>query len=397
MSSAPTTDANPTFKRAGILRNGGIVVPHIAEDCRIALDQIGVIAFDLRIKAPRRGALADVKDEVAEYINEIKPDFLFTVDGGLVRDEPEFFAELGIPVVAWFVDDPMGVMGPHNVFDKLLIFTWDRAFIEPLRAIGCKLVEYLPLGVNPARFRRVPPEDPKCAPFRCDVSFVGSSLISNLFRAEFDSLENEKLKSILNECIERHAPPPHPPVAKLLADAERRAGAKVTVPCRRGLEEHIAVEAMLLYRKRALARLARFVPHIYGDDGWNSILPPGAVFRGQVDYLNDLKYLYSSSKINLNLSKSQLITSVNQRVFDAPACGGFVLTDYREDTERLFDTDEEIAVFHDYAEMEQKVEYFLENNAERENRARMTKRRVLGEHTYAHRMKKMLETIKDYI
>ena len=84
-------------------------------------------------------------------------------------------------------------------------------------------------------------------------------------------------------------------------------------------------------------------------------------------------------------------------VFDAPACGGFVLTDYREDAERLFDPDKELAVFRNYEEMEAKAAYFLENDKERESRARMTKRRVLSEHTYLHRMKRMLEVLTEYI
>lgn len=388
---------NKEFKRVIVLNGGGLVVPFIATDCRIALEKNGVIGFDLRIYLDENGEFTGVKDKVVEFFRDFEPDFIFTVDAGVVRNEPEFFDSLGIPVVAWFVDDPFLAMNRNNIIDKFFAFSWDRAFVEPLRELGCAIAEYLPLGTNPARFRRVPPDDPACLPYRCDVSFVGSSLSGNTYRRDRDDIDDAKLKAIFEESIERHSVPPHPPIAELMADIEKRDGVKVNAPNRHAMDFCLAVQSMFLYRNRALGRAARFGPHIYGDEGWRDVVPAGTEYRGPIDYMEDLKYLYSASKVNLNLSKSQLLTSVNQRVFDAPACGGFVLTDYREDAERLFDPDSEIAVFRSYDEMEAKLEYFLGNDAERETRARMTRRRVLSEHTYAHRMKKILETIKDFI
>jgi len=388
---------NKKFKRAIVLKGGGIVMPYIADDCVAALDQVGVIVFGLSIRVLSGQTFDSVRDETREKLNEIKPDFILSMDAGLVRDEPAFFEDLGIPVVAWFVDDPTIDMTPEKMFDKLMIFSWDREYIQILRDYGCKVVEYLPLGTNPAKFRRTPPTDPRCAPFACDVSFVGSSLEKQSIRSIIDNEYEPKLREVMNECIRQHAEPPHTPVSELLNEALGREKLALVADNRRAFEGQIEIEAMMLYRSRALNRLARFAPHVYGDDGWPALLDPGSVFRGPIVYDVDLPLLYSASRINLNLTKSQLKTSVNQRVFDAPACGGFVLTDKREDAELLFDTDKEIAVFNSYDDMEAKTAYFLENSEERETRARMTKRHVLAEHTYAHRMRRILEVIGDYI
>ncbi len=381
------------FRRAVLLQGTGIVVPFIVEDCRAALERMGCFVFELGVKWLARESFESITGELRRCMNEIKPDFILSLDGGLVRDHPAFFAELGVPVVEWFVDDPTIVITPENIFDNMFLFTWDRAFIEPILSRGCRVVEYLPLGVNPHRFRRVPPDDPRLIKYKCGISFVGSSLAEfcekDIIRKELDP----KVGAIFEECIRRHASPPHPPLPGLLSEIEERENVDILAENRVLLEEDLAFQAVIAYRCGAVNRLARSEPHVYGDSGWPSLLAEGAVYRGPIDYKTELNLLYSASQINLNLSKMQLKTSVNQRVFDAPACGGFVLTDYREDAVRLFDTETEIAVFRDLDEMEAKVAYFLDNKAEREARARKSKQRVLNEHTYVHRMKRMLEVL----
>jgi spore maturation protein CgeB len=397
MSDRAANNWERKFKRAVVLNGSGMIAQHITSDCNDALNQIGVMSFELYVKWLADQTFDSVCGNVKEFLDEVKPDFIFVIDAGLVRDAPDFFASTNIPVVSWFVDDPFMFLNPDNVFDRLFAFTWDRAYIEPLLEIGCGFAGHLPLGTNPNRFRRVPQSDPRHDRYCCDVSFVGSSLAhhstDNFAKTHHDPL----LLEILDECITRHALPPHTPVADLLAEIEKRNDVVITAEDRFNLEFDIALVAMRLFHANALGRLAGFAPHVYGDDGWLSLLAPGPVYRGPIDYTGDLHVLYSASSINLNLSKSQLKTSVNQRVFDAPACGGFVLTDYREDAERLFDPDTELALFHDLEEMEAKTAYFLENSEERESRARKTKRRVLSEHTYAHRMRRMLQLLAESI
>jgi len=393
MSDATTARLTERFRRAVLLQGTGIVVPFIVEDCRIALERMGCFVFELGVRWLARESFESITGELRKCIGEIKPDFILSLDGGLVRDYPAFFAELGIPVVEWFVDDPTLVITAENIFDNMLLFTWDREFIEPIRSLGCRVVEYLPLGVNPQKFRRVPPDDPRLAEYKCGISFVGSSLAEFCEKDVIKKELDPRVSAVFEECIRRHAAPPHPPLHDLLGEIEERENINILAQNRVLLEEDLSFQAVIAYRCGAVNRLARFEPHVYGDGGWSSLLSQGPVYKGSIDYKTELNLLYSASQINLNLSKMQLKTSVNQRVFDAPACGGFVLTDYREDAVRLFDPETEIAVFRDLDEMEAKAAYFLENKAEREMRARKSKQRVLNEHTYVHRMKRMLEVM----
>ena len=46
-----------------------------------------------------------------------------------------------------------------------------------------------------------------------------------------------------------------------------------------------------------------------------------------LNYYKDLPLLYNACKINFNATSLQMKEAVNQRVFDVPACGAFLLTD----------------------------------------------------------------------
>ncbi|HOO55526.1 MAG TPA: glycosyltransferase [bacterium] len=386
---------NHGIKRAVVLTGSGIIVPLIAEECCIGMRQNDVLPIKLEPRITPEGGFDEIKDDLYSAIREMNPDFVFSMDAGIVREIPDLFASLDIPIVSWFVDDPTYHITPDVMFEKFVAFTWDRAFIDHLSNTGCKIVEYLPLATNPARFRRVPADRPECEPFRCDISFVGSSLKTGSILEKIKTGLQKELRDIYVECIEKHAVPPHTPVPELLEQAEKNKGVTIQSNDRLKLAKTLAVESMMLYRARAINSISEFSPHVYGDEGWGSLLDPGAEYRGPIDYMENLNLLYSASEINLNLSKSQLVTSVNQRVFDAPACGGFVLTDYREDAELLFDPGTELAVFRTGGELREMAGRFLRDEKQRKERARNTRRRVLSEHTYKHRMKTLIETISE--
>jgi len=369
----------------------GIIVPQIAKECAQTLLKLGfpTVLMDVRQLPPD----CDSR-KLYSILRDISPDMVVAIDNGIVRDIPEVFRELGVPVVAWFVDNPLYVMTPKNIIDNLYIFSWDRAFIEPVRKLGAGFVEYLPLATNPAICRRIPRDDPRCRDYLCDVSFVGSSLADS-YPPEVVETMPSGARNIFYDCSEQHSQMPHRTVPELIVEAERRQGVQLGSKAVGQMNFYVTSEAMMRYRSRAINRLAKFEPHVYGDDGWKMLLGPGPVFRGRMDYENDINKLYSATRVNVNMSKSQLVTSVNQRVFDAPACGGFVLTDNREDAFRLFDTDNEIAVFSSMEELEEKTAYFLENEEERERRARQARRNVLSNHTYLVRMREMLAMLAD--
>jgi spore maturation protein CgeB len=131
---------------------------------------------------------------------------------------------------------------------------------------------------------------------------------------------------------------------------------------------------------------------IFGNpSGWN--LP---YCKGKIS-LNDEAVLYSSSKIcvNAHLDEHLQYGSYNFRIFNALACGGFVISDRSEHLEKEF---KDCIVFTDgYEDLKNKVDYYLDNQQEtvkfRENGFSLVKEK----HTFKHRMNSLLDWLENKI
>ena len=75
----------------------------------------------------------------------------------------------------------------------------------------------------------------------------------------------------------------------------------------------------------------------------------------------ELVGLYNKTKIALNISQwdTASLSGLNLRIFDIPACGAFLLTDYSDALAEYFKPGEEIETFKDIAELKDKLSYYL--------------------------------------
>jgi len=82
--------------------------------------------------------------------------------------------------------------------------------------------------------------------------------------------------------------------------------------------------------------------------------------------------LYNGSKIVLNITNwdPARYVALNQRVFDVPATGAFLLTDYSPELREHYKIGEEIVCFSDVEELKDKAGYYLTHDAWREEIAR---------------------------
>jgi spore maturation protein CgeB len=81
---------------------------------------------------------------------------------------------------------------------------------------------------------------------------------------------------------------------------------------------------------------------------------------------------------------------LNQRCFDVPASGGFLLTDAQPAIEELFEPEIEIITFQTQCELEEKWNYYSQRHAERKAVIEKGRKKVLNKHTYQHRIREML-------
>jgi spore maturation protein CgeB len=160
------------------------------------------------------------------------------------------------------------------------------------------------------------------------------------------------------------------------------------------LEAALLWKVTLEYRLMCVKELLPFQPVIYGDSGWRELLGKGFALRPEVNYYDELPQVYNATAINFNATSLQMKAAVNQRVFDAPAAGGFVLTDFREQLAELFEVGEEVACFGEPGEIAGLVRYYLQHPEVRKTMTAKARRRVLAEHTYRHRVLTMLDTMR---
>jgi spore maturation protein CgeB len=109
--------------------------------------------------------------------------------------------------------------------------------------------------------------------------------------------------------------------------------------------------------------------------------------------------VYNACPVVLNLHSSPTADDgvaradfVNPRTFEVAACGGFQLVDRVRGLEKQFAIGREIAVFDSEDELLEKARHYLANPEERASIAQAGRRRVLKEHTYYHRMERLLTT-----
>jgi spore maturation protein CgeB len=127
--------------------------------------------------------------------------------------------------------------------------------------------------------------------------------------------------------------------------------------------------------------------------GWNTLVRE----QGRRLTSDEVVKVYNACPVVLNLHSSPTADDgvakadfINPRTFEVAACGGFQLVDRVQGLEKLFAPGREIAVFASEGELLEMARHYLANPEERARIAQAGRRRVLNEHTYYHRMERML-------
>jgi hypothetical protein len=352
------------------------------------------------------------------------PALLFSVNFqglGTLRRCLDLAAGNGSVIAVWFADNPWNILAGvrDRAWKSLPLFVTDASFIGPLTAAGASCVHHLPLAACPELFApesgrdRAFPPPADLAPFVFvgrsafpgrDAFFAGPTLPADL---------EKEARALL-----RSGGPVRPDLlwwqnALGLSPASFWPGRKARLPAL-GAER-----ANLFHRARCLAAAAEVGSaftasppgaaaegvkpasyaeprpglDLFGDEGWRTVLPPGARLRPPVDYYARLPGIYAAASFNLCLTGLQLPRGLNQRHFDVWTAGGLLLTDATPGLE-LFPEELARAVTfrttRDLASLAAK----LESGAVRDGLIADWQRCILREHCYVHRARTILETLR---
>ncbi len=342
-------------------------------------------------------------EKLLTAVIEFKPDFVFTLNHlGVDREGvlAGLLERLNLPLASWFVDNPHLILYLYSkvITPGTAIFTWDTDNISSLRELGFDNVFYLPLATDQRRFAPPPGRSEELA----QVSFVGNSMQYKVGHRLKTSRPNRELLLRYRE------------VAGAFGEhGERSVGAflqndfpglmphfeRLDTPERRlAFEAMITWEATRQYRKRCLEQTLPFNPLIVGDRGWRITFkrsPHPWRWHPEMNYYNELPGFYPRCAINFNCTSKQMKGAVNQRVFDVPATGSFVLTDWREQIENLFEPEKEVICFHQPEEAGELIRRYLAHPGERTAVAEAARKRILAKHTYEHRLLTIMRVMRE--
>ncbi|MFA4911641.1 MAG: glycosyltransferase [Desulfobacteria bacterium] len=354
------------------------------------------------VKVPiRKGEDGEVTiARLVENILKFKPDFFLTINH-LGFDEAgeltSFFKTIEMPAASWYVDSPNIIVKAfnRNVSPHVSIFLWDKGYIEDMEAMGFEEVAYLPLATDEDVFRPIRLSPLNIKRYGTDVGFVGNSMVDSVV---------EKFKKVpeeLHPFLERMAEllsssrMPFDELLKTIDEDDSEKIKSLTPLLRLFLEAAVLWRATLLYRLSCIETLKDFNPCIHGDKDWKKLLGNGYRLGHSLNYYRELPVFYNACKVNFNATSLQMEQAVNQRVFDVPACGGFLLTDHQGAIEELFDVGKEVVTYKDKDEIPELVRFYLNNPEARKAIAMRGRDRALKEHTYKHRLTTMIQVMKD--
>lgn len=367
------------------------VLSSIMEGCCEALRELGHRVRVVDISGPQ-----DPRETLNKEINDSLPDFLFTINHlGLTFQILDLLSSLKLPYVSWWVDNPLSLtISKEFKSNYLTLFVWDRFYVEKLKTYGFKRVYHLSLATNPNIFREIHLTQEEEVQFGCDLSFVGGAFYNGfLAYKEWQKGKDLAARNLLEQTLKVYFENPSLDIRDVFRTVKEILRYDLSIEEERDLVVKLELIGMSLYRKEVIEEIKDLGFCLYGDEGWPKMVGRRIKFLGRIDY-QDLPKLYTASKINLNITKPQLKTAINQRVFDVAACGAFLLSDFRHDLIRLFEIEKEAIFYRDKEDLREKINYFLSHPEKREEISNRAKKKVLKEHTYLHRMRDLIEIMR---
>lgn len=380
-------------------------------DIPLVLDELGYYTVyeepDISVKAYSEQDVS-VVDNV---IQRNKPDYVFSCD--FSRNISEACFKQRIPYISWVYDCPQEELYsiqaryPYNY-----IFVFDKKQSMRLRETGIDNVYHVPLAVYPDRIKLALKGIKDKQSYKHDITFVGGlyymtaneqviSCLNDVGKQAWDGLIQRSFMR-WDKSVKMHGILPDEFVGIFEnIDKRSRVNAATEYPfiTSQFRYETAILSRYLAYRERTniLNKLAdKYHVAFYTTDKKLDDLNSRIEVLPGISY-NDLDIfkIYNRSKININITLHCIETGVSQRVFDVMASGGFMISNYQEELEELFDIGHEIVIYHDEKELMELIEYYMIHDDEREAIARCGQDKVFSMHNYQKRFKMIMSIVDE--
>ncbi len=288
-----------------------------------------------------RVLLKKIDEVILNELEKFNPDMIFGYDYSYLTDEncKKILQKIQCKNhIFYFGDEPrskfsLGEKG--ELYDELskleaTVFVWDKDFKNEFK--NCF---YLPLAVNPLKY------SVEFSNYKYQITFVGRPLTDKRQKILCSLIKNfGSHLSIF--CFEKH-------FEKSIEE----------IKSKNLLEEH----ELEIYKK---------------------------CYKGFIKEEKQLAKIYNSSKINLNITE-QGKSSLNYRVFEVLASGGFLLTDEKIDVKKYFVPSKQLETYRDEIDLIDKTNFYLKNLNIAQKIAQLGRYECLKNHSFDKRVKVILE------
>jgi spore maturation protein CgeB len=339
------------------------------------------------------------ESSLSRVIQKEHPEMILTVNMLGVDSEGiciDYARRFGIPLAVWFVDDPSPILLQYEKYidSNIHVFCWERSYIEMLRKKRFGSVTYLPLATDSDIFTPCESSGRKT-----ELGFVGSAMggeFLDTLKTKF--MWKQELELLVREAARRILTNKNPDIDKMIRTLCADLGLEYPYHDIRNetwFKSYIIHTASMMKRRNLIGQLIPSGIELFGDpEGWRLLFGDTITVHPSVDYRTGLASVYRDITININSTSCQMRSAVNQRVFDIPACGGFVITDNQTDIFELFDKDETV-VYNSIDELRELISHYYTHDSERKVISEKARKHILDEHTISKRLATIINSVRN--
>ena len=370
------------------------------EDMKSALKEAGYFVQGIPFPNGIRTEKAEAEKLLTGELKRGFYDFVFSFNYFPVISE--ICQQAGAKYLSWVYDSPYIHVYSYTVLNPCnYIFLFDYAVYEELKQAGIETVYYLPLAVNE---KRLADFDGKAGERTMDISFVGSMYTEPKHRI-YDKFQeiNEYSRGYLEAIVQAQKRVYGYNFLKELLTPDIMTQLQKAYPTDPNALTVMSPEAIYadfvfnrqvtaLERQEILKLLGkRYEVHLYTNEYRVQI--PGVKNHGPVEYYREMPVVFQNSKISLNITLRSIKTGIPLRALDIMGSGGFLLTNYQTELSEFFEPDVDFVYYSDYEDLQEKADYYLTHEKEREEIAANGCQKVRREHIYNKRIKEMERTV----
>ncbi len=310
-----------------------------------------------------------------------------------------------VKYVSWTFDSPFIQLYSNTIsFPYNYVFIFDKGTCEDLWKSGITTVYYLPMAAAVRRYDGYDISEKEKEFYHTQVSFIGSTYQEkkNRFYEKLNGI-SEYTRGYLDGCIQMQKHVYGDFLLEKMLNSKIMEEMMIHCPLvvnQDGFERlswvyahyFLARQVTALERKEICELLSEnYRLDLYTYD--KTLELPKVRNRGTAEVMREASVIYRCAQINLNITLRSILTGIPLRVFEIMGNRGFLLSNYQRDCEDCFINGTDYVYYTDYKDLEEKTEYYLIHDKERQEIAENGYRKVKQFHTYKNRVDTMMDII----